>query len=168
MTIGKMLDTDPIGEAHRLWVKHGWADAADGMAAVTSLVRAQQIMMQRIDVVLRPLNLTFARYEILMLLGFSRSGSLPMTRMGSLLQVHPTSVTSAVDRLEAQGFVERLPHPSDRRAVLASVTDAGRAQATSATAALNGQVFENLGITDNQVEQLRGVLRSFRANAGDF
>ncbi len=168
MTIGKMLDTDPIGEAHRLWLKHGWADAADGMAAVTSLVRAQQILMQRIDVVLRPLNLTFARYEILMLLGFSRTGALPMTRMGSLLQVHPTSVTSAVDRLEAQGFVARLPHPTDRRAVLASVTDAGRSQAATATTALNAQVFANLGITDNQVDQLRGVLRSLRANAGDF
>ena len=168
MTIGKMLDSDPIVEAHRLWVKHGWHDAADGMSAVTSLVRAQQILMQRIDVVLRPLNLTFARYEILMLLGFSRHGALPMTRMGSLLQVHPTSVTSAVDRLEAQGFVARLPHPTDRRAVLASITDTGRSQSATATTALNAQVFENLGITDNQVDQLRGVLRSLRANAGDF
>ena len=168
MALGKTLSSDPIEEARRQWIEHGWSDAADGMAAVTSLVRAQQILMQRIDSVLRPLNLTFARYEILMLLSFSRAGSLPMTKMGDLLQVHPTSVTSAVDRLESQGFVERIPHPTDRRAILASITDEGRAQATAATAALNGQVFENLGITDNQVDQLRGVLRSLRANSGDF
>ena len=164
----KMLRTDPIEEARRQWTEHGWAGAADGMAAVTSLVRAQQILMQRIDTVLRPLNLTFARYEILMLLEFSRNGSLPMTKMGALLQVHPTSVTSAVDRLESQGFVERIPHPTDRRAILASITDNGRTQVLQATTALNAQVFENLGITEHQVEQLLSILRSLRANAGDF
>ena len=168
MTIGRTLDSDPIEEARRQWVAHGWAEAADGMAAVTSIVRAQQIVLQRIDTVLRPLDLTFARYEILTLLSFTKHGALPMTRMGALLQVHPTSVTSAVDRLEGQGFVERLPHPTDRRAVLASITEAGRARALAATAALNGQVFEQLGITEHQTNQLRTVLRALRANAGDF
>ena len=168
MTIGRTLDSDPIEEARRQWVAHGWEDAADGMAAVTSIVRAQQIVLQRIDTVLRPLDLTFARYEILTLLSFTKHGSLPMTKMGALLQVHPTSVTSAVDRLEGQGFVERLPHPTDRRAVLASITESGRTRALAATAALNGQVFEQLGITEHQVNQLRTVLRALRANAGDF
>jgi len=98
VTIGKMLDIDPIDEARRQWVEHGWGAAADGMAAVTSIVRAQQIVLQRIDTVLRPLDLTFARFEILTLLSFTKRGSLPMTRMGALLQVHPTSVTSAAWR----------------------------------------------------------------------
>ncbi len=168
MTIGRLLDSDPIDEARRQWIAHGWGAAADGMAAVTSIVRAQQIVLQRIDTVLRPLDLTFARFEILTLLSFTKHGSLPMTRMGALLQVHPTSVTSAVDRLESQGFVERLPHPTDRRAVLASITETGRSRALAATAALNGQVFEQLGITENQTNQLHTVLRALRANAGDF
>lgn len=168
MTIGRTLESDPIEEARRQWIDHGWAEAADGMAAVTSIVRAQQIVLQRIDSVLRPLDLTFARYEILTLLSFTKRGSLPMTRMGALLQVHPTSVTSAVDRLENQGFVERLPHPTDRRAVLASITEAGRARVLAATTALNGQVFQQLGITEHQINQLRTVLRALRANAGDF
>jgi DNA-binding MarR family transcriptional regulator len=168
MTIGRRLEGDPIEEARRQWIAHGWAAAADGMAAVTSIVRAQQILLQRIDVVLRPLELTFARYEILMLLSFTKHGSLPMTRMGTLLQVHPTSVTSAVDRLEKQGFVERLPHPTDRRAVLATITEAGRARSLAATTALNAQVFQQLGISENQSDQVRTVLRTLRANAGDF
>lgn len=162
------LNGDPIQEARRQWIAHGWADAADGMAAVTSVVRVQQILLQRIDAALRPLDLTFARYEILMLLSFSKQGALPMTRMGTLLQVHPTSVTSAVDRLERQGYVQRRPHPSDRRAVLASITDEGRRQALEATRILNRDVFEQLGLAEDRTEQLTGVLRELRSGAGDF
>ena len=83
--------------------------------------------MERIDAVLRPLGLTFARYEVLRLLSFSSAGAMPMTRLGSLLQVHPTSVTSAVDRLEQAGVRRRRRHDDDRRVVLASITEAGRA-----------------------------------------
>ena len=68
---------DPISEARRQWIAHGWTDAADGMAMVTSLVRAHQLLMERIDAVLRPLDLSFARYEVLRLLAFTRSGAMP-------------------------------------------------------------------------------------------
>jgi DNA-binding MarR family transcriptional regulator len=158
---------DPIREAHRQWVQHGWRDAADGMVMVTSLVRAQQLLMERIDAVLRPLELTFARYEVLRLLSFSKAGAMPMTRLGSLLQVHPTSVTSAVDRLEKQGFVERQRRDDDRRVVLAAITDQGRAVVERATAGLNADVFERPGLDDTQVEQLTRLLAVFREGAGD-
>jgi DNA-binding MarR family transcriptional regulator len=168
MTDRQPLPLDPIAEARRRWVEHGWAEAGDGMAAVTSVMRAHQIFMSRIDAVLRPLDLTFARYEVLMLLSFSRTGALPMTRIGSRLQVHPTSVTSAVDRLEAQGFVRRDPHPADRRAVLASITDDGRAIAAKATDALNADVFARPGLSAAQTSALIDVLTTLRAASGDF
>ena len=113
--------------------------AADGMAMVTSVVRVQQLLMERIDAVLRPLDLTFARYEVLRLLSFVPSGSMPMTRLGSLLQVHPTSVTSAVERLVEQGYVERLRREEDRRVILAALTAAGRDVVERATLGLNGR-----------------------------
>ena len=116
--MSRRLPFDPVAEARRQWVEHGWAEAAGGMAAVTSLMRAQQIVAARVEEALRPWALTFARYEVLMLLLLSRRGSLPMGRIGERLQVHPASVTNAVDRLEAQGFVRRTPHPTDRRATL--------------------------------------------------
>jgi len=131
------LPFDPILEARRQWAAHGWADAADGMAAVTSVIRAQQIYLALIDGVLRPLGLTFARYEVLMLLGFSRAGSLPLNKMGTRLQVHPTSITNAVDRLEGQGLIRRVPHPTDGRTTLAEITDDGRRLALKATEAVN-------------------------------
>lgn len=158
---------DPISEARRQWITHGWEDAADGMALVTSVVRVHQLLMERIDGVLRPLGLSFARYEVLRLLGFTRAGHLPMTRLGSLLQVHPTSVTSAVDLLEKQGYVARSRGPQDRRIVLAAITDAGRAIVEQATDGLNREVFTAPGISAEDVVALTRQLSALRAAAGD-
>ena len=161
------MTRDPIGEAHRQWVAHGWPDAADGMAMVTSVVRAQQLLMERIDSVLRPRGLTFARYEVLRLLSFARDAAMPMSRLGSLLQVHPTSVTSAVDRLVAQGYVERVRGDADRRVVRAVLTDAGREAVEEATAALNGEVFETPGLPGSDVRELTDRLTALRTGLGD-
>jgi DNA-binding MarR family transcriptional regulator len=160
-------ERDPIREAHRQWVDHGWAAAADGMAMFTSVVRVQQLLMERVDAVLRPLDLTFARYEVLRLLAFTQSGSMSMARLGSLLQVHPTSVTSAVERLVRQGYVERLRREQDKRVVLASLTSAGRRAVEDATAQLNTRVFEDPGLATDEVLALTDLLGRLRASAGD-
>lgn len=162
------LPFDPVAEAHRQWKAHGWPEAADGMAAVTSLMRAQQIMLARVEEVLRPHGLTFARYELLMLLRFSRTGELPMSRIGQRLQVHPASITNAVDRLEADHLVERVPHPSDRRGVLARITERGWEVAARATEALNAGVFTAPGLPPDQLATLIRVLATLRREAGDF
>jgi DNA-binding MarR family transcriptional regulator len=165
---GVPLPFDPVAEAHRHWTEHGWADAADGMAAVTSVMRAQQILLGRVDEVLRPLGLTFARYEVLMLLLLTRRGALPLGRIGERLQVHPASVTNAIDRLEAGGLVRRMPHPTDRRAILAELTEAGRALAAKATDALNAEVFTRVGLPPTQQRGLVDLLTVLREGAGDF
>lgn len=162
------LPLDPVGEARRQWAAHGWEQAADGMAAVTSLMRAQQIALARVEAVLRRYAITFSRYELLVLLHFSRAGELPMSVIGARLQVHPTSVTNTVDRLQAAGLVERRTHPSDRRAVLVALTDAGRALALEATAALNEEVFARTGLSEEQLGSLFDVLATLRQQAGDF
>ncbi|MET7772409.1 MarR family transcriptional regulator [Nocardia sp. NPDC005366] len=168
MSRPRPLPLDPIEEAHRQWVGHGWGDVADGMAAVTSLVRAQQIVMARVDEALKPTGLTFSRYELLMLLSFSKTGALPMAKASARLQVHPTSVTNTVDRLESAGLVERVPHPSDRRATLIEITDAGRELVARATAELNAKVFALPGLPPDRVQTLLQLLSEFRHAAGDF
>lgn len=162
------LPFDPVAEARRRWEAEGWTAAAPGMAAVTSLMRAQQIVLARVEEVLRPFDLTFARYEVLMLLLFSRTGALPLSRLGDRLQVHPTSVTNAVDRLEAQGLVRRSPHPKDRRATLAELAPAGRERALAATAELNARVFAKPGLGAQGIDRLVEVLTELRRDAGDF
>src|SRR5918994_1458063 len=157
---------DPILEAKRQWIAHGWADAADGMALVTSLVRVHQLVMERIDSALRPHDLSFARYEVLRLLSFTQDGQLPMAKLGSRLQVHPASVTSAVARLEKQGFVRRSRSADDGRVVLAAISDAGREAVEAATISLNSEVFEKPGIDD--VHDLTALLTQLRAASGDM
>ncbi len=138
------------------------------MTVVTSIVRADQILQARIHGVLRTLGLTFARYELLVLLDFSRHGVLPLGKVGERLQVHPASVTNVVNRLEADKLVLREPHPDDGRATLATLTPAGRRLARKATRLLNQQVFADLRLNEEEQQQLFSLLRKIRHSAGDF
>jgi DNA-binding MarR family transcriptional regulator len=165
---GGPLRFDPIEEAQRQWAAHGWEREAAPMAALTSIMRVQQIFLARVDHVLRPLGLTFSRYETLRLLAFSRTGALPLGKMGERLQVHPGSVTNAIDRLEEQRLVRRRPHPTDGRTTLAEITAKGRALTERATVALNQDVFAQLGVSARDQRELFTILRKVRAGSGDF
>lgn len=160
-------ESDPIAEARRQWEAHGWTDAAPGMAAVTTIVRTQQILVSRVETALAPQGLTFARFEILRLLGFTRTGRLPMGKISDRLQVHPASVTSAVKRLERDGLIERFADDDDNRVVLASLLPRGRSLLDEATQRIN-EVFANLGIGARQLDHLVDTLNLFRAEAGDL
>lgn len=162
----KKLAFDPIDEAARQWGLR-WG-GVDQMHAVTSLMRVQQLLLGSLDETLRPHGLTFARYEALVLLVFSRAGSLPLGKMGERLQVHPTSVTSIVDRLEAAGLVVRRKHPEDGRAVLAEITPAGREVVEAATADLVEADFGLGSLGAPELRQLSALLRPVRQSAGDF
>ncbi len=160
------LPFDPIDEAARQWGLR-W-DRVPAMHAVTSLMRVQQLVIGRLDGILRPHGLTFARYEALVLLTFSSRGSLPLGKMGERLQVHPTSVTSIVRRLADDGLVVRTPHPDDRRGVLAEITDAGRAVVEAATLDLVASDFALEALTEAQLTELSALLSPVRHAAGDF
>src|SRR5580700_11661456 len=104
---------DLIAEARRQWLAHWGENALPSMVAVTSIMRVHQIMLARLNRLLAPWGLTFARYEALMLLFYSRRGLLPLGKIGSRLQVHPTSVTNTIDGLERLGLVSRTAHEHD-------------------------------------------------------
>jgi DNA-binding MarR family transcriptional regulator len=126
LTVSRPLSFDPIQEAGRQWDAH-WGDAATAsMVAVTSIMRAQQIILARLNELLEPLALTFPRYEALMVLFYSRKGELPLGKLSDRLQVHRASVTNVIDKLVGSGYVERIGHEQDRRAILATITPAGR------------------------------------------
>ena len=162
------LDFDPIAEARRQWDEHWGTDAGPSMVAVTSIMRAHQGLLARLNELLAPWDLTFPQYEALLLLFYSRRGSLPLGKMGTRLQVHRASVTNVVDRLVDKGLVERLAHEQDRRSVLARITPAGRRAARAATKLLNAEHFATAPLDAAASEQLFALLRPLRVAAGDF
>ncbi|MEZ5076752.1 MAG: MarR family transcriptional regulator [Solirubrobacterales bacterium] len=162
------LPFDPIEEARRHWRARWTEDAAREMVAVTSVMRVHQILMARLNDLLEPFGLTFPRYEALMLLHFSSRGSLPLGKIGERLQVHRTSVTNTIDGLERAGYVHRIPHETDRRAVLAEILPEGRRVADAATEILNAAAFGTEPLNEAQLSDLSATLRELRAGAGDF
>jgi DNA-binding MarR family transcriptional regulator len=160
------LPFDPIARAAAIW--EGRFGDSRAMAAVTSIMRAQQILLAELDALLRPHGLTFARYEALVLLTFSRRGALPLRLIGERLMVHPTSVTNTINRLERQELVIRRPNPMDGRGTLAEITPAGREVVERATADLMAAAFGMRGYADSQLEEAFWLLRELRVTAGDF
>jgi DNA-binding MarR family transcriptional regulator len=138
------------------------------MEAVTSIMRVQQILLARCNQALEPFGLTFARYEALMLLSFTREGALPLGKLGARLQVHPASVTNLIDGLEQQGYARREPHPTDRRTTLAVITAEGRSHAEAATEAMHAVRFGIEGLGTRELEELTALLRRVRVAEGDF
>ena len=160
------LPFDPIERAAGTWERR-FGDSRP-MAAVTSIMRVQQILLAELDELLRPHALTFARYEALVLLSFSRTGALPLGLIGERLMVHPTSVTNTINRLEQQRLVTRRPNPDDGRGTLAGITPAGRAVVGRATGDLMAAGFGMAGYDAGQLEEMFGLLRARRLQAGDF
>src|ERR1700712_3759572 len=162
----RALPFDPIAKAAQTWAERIGPNGA--MAAVTNIMRVQQILQASVDEALKPHGLTFARYEALVLLSFSRRGSLPMRMMGERLQLHPTSITNIVDRWEADGLARRLAHPSDRRTTLVELTGPGRTRLQESTDAVNAANFGLFGLDDTESAQLSELLTKVRRSAGDF
>jgi DNA-binding MarR family transcriptional regulator len=160
------LPFDPIERAAEIWaVRFG---PSPSMAAVTSVMRAQQILLGELDALLRPYELTFARYEALVLLSFSRTGALPLRVIGERLMVHPTSVTNIIGRLERQKLVIRRPNPADGRGTLAEITDQGRDLVQRATRDLMAAEFGLGGFEPGQLKEIFDLFRELRLSAGDF
>lgn len=169
MTRPVRLPFDPIARAAQLWrARWGQDSRSVSMASATSVMRVQQLLLARFDAIAGRHGLTFARYEALVLLAFSREGRLSMSRIGERLMVHPTSATNIVQRLVAQGLVERVPNPDDRRGAFAVITDAGRVAMEAVTADLESVDFglSMLGPADH--DTLFRVLRAVRVGSGDF
>jgi len=156
---------DPVEASRERWIQQGWEDTAGGMAAVVSVMRAEQIFLRRATDLLRPLGLTFARYQVLGMLRWT--GPLTLGAVGRRLWITPATVTSAIDRLEGAGLCRRASHPDDARATLVEITAKGGKLFDQAVERLNEGLFGNVELTAAEKDQLVRLVAKIRAAEGD-
>ena len=138
---------DPVEEAAARWAER--YPGAAGFRALSSLVRGYSATAREMDGMLRPLGLNLSRFELLLLLSFSRAGALPTMRIRDLLMVHGSSVTYLVDRMIEAGWVARESDPADRRISLVRLTETGRETVEAAAALVAGHGFGPLAALDD-------------------
>jgi DNA-binding MarR family transcriptional regulator len=160
------LGYDPVDGARERWVDQGWTDSADGMAAVASVMRAEQIFLSRATALLRPLGLTFARYQVLGMLRWQ--SPLTLGAVGRGLWITPATVTNAVDRLEAVDLCRRTSHPDDARATLVEITAKGRKLFDRSVALLNEELFGTIELSPEELHELVRLIGKIRLAEGDI
>jgi DNA-binding MarR family transcriptional regulator len=98
----------------------------------------------------------------------SREETRPLGQLSKALLVHPTTVTMAIDQLEKAELVIRVPHPSDRRTILAQLTPAGHEMTERATVSLSAIGFGLHGISETTATRVTADLRKVREALGDL
>lgn len=160
---------DVVEASRRVWAERWGSEAASGNAVFTAIVRANQVLMQEVDRVMKAHGLTFTRYQVLTWLESEPdSAARALSWISTVLRVPPATVTNIIDRLEADGLVRRVPHPTDARTTLAEITGRGRTLARATTVDLNEQVYSPLALEGPQREQVVSLLGDLRASSGEF
>ncbi|HVE28395.1 MAG TPA: MarR family transcriptional regulator [Sporichthya sp.] len=160
------MEPDSIAWMRMRWEESG-APAPSQFAALASVLRATAIMTEEVDRVLKEQNLTRTGYLVMVTLQMSDGFARPLGQLSKRLLVHPTTVTMVIDQLENAGLVERKPHPTDRRTVLAVLTPAGNQAASAASTALSAVGFGLPGIDDATADRITEDLRLVRRALGD-
>lgn len=107
-------------------------------------------------------QLTHFEYFLLAMLSEAEGRTLRMSELASRTNSTLPRLSKVVNRLEAEGYVERVPSPTDRRATNAVMTDAGWAKIVEAAPGhvenVRSLVFDQL--TGEQVEQLSAITQA--------
>lgn len=159
---------DVVEASRRVWLQRWDPEAASGMAVFTAILRSYQLLNDQVQHVARRHGLTFARYEVLAWLATDPESALTLSWISKTLRIPPATVTNIIDRLEDDKLVRRVPHPSDARTTLAEITARGRRVAMEATADLNAQVYERIGLSEPERSRLTDLLAQLRASGNEF
>jgi DNA-binding MarR family transcriptional regulator len=159
---------DVVEASRRVWLERWDAESASGMAVYTAILRSYQLLNDQVNKVMRAHDLTFARYEVLAWLATDPESSLTLSWISRTLRIPPATVTNIIDRLEDDGLVRRVPHPSDARTTLAEISARGRRLADAATRELNSTVYASIGLSQRKRSELVDLLAQLRASGNEF
>jgi DNA-binding MarR family transcriptional regulator len=127
-------------------------------ADLAVLLHAASAAQGLVEARLSDIGLSLAKLAALKVLS-DAGESLPLTQLAERLSCVKSNITQLVDRLEADGLVERQPDPKDRRARLATLTAAGRKACRDGSRVQQAAEKNLLGkLTAAESRQLAGLL----------
>lgn len=159
-------ETDPVEFTRQHWMESE-QPGAEHFAAMGAMMRAHQLMVGELDRLLKPYGISRTAFLLMATLLMSREHTRPLGQLSKHLMVHPTTVTLVIDQLETRGLVTRTPHPTDRRTVLATLTEDGLTTVSKAGEELAGAQFGLTGTSESLASRLAGVLAQVRTKMGD-
>lgn len=157
---------DPVARDSRRWTELGWGDPT-AMAAFMSVLRTHKQIVDRAHATLAELSLSITDYATLVYLGLSPDRQQSLGKVAERLLIGAGRCSYVIDNLQTAGYVERRPHPTDRRTTLAVLTDAGLACLHTANDRLQGTSFGFGPIDAGSLEALTDDLRTIRLGIGD-
>ena len=155
-----MAERSFVEEVKKLRLGEGEVFRGEGILAVTKalLAQASELISAEFHRVVRKHGLSVTEWRVLATL----AGGEPVS-IGKLAQVTVTkqpTVTRLLDRMEARGQAERLPHDSDRRVTLVRITRKGSKTVEQLMALARDhemKVLEPFGLA--RAEELKTTLR---------
>ncbi len=154
--MGAMADTR--------WLDH------DEQRMWRAYLTATRVVADRLDRQLqRDSGMPHAYYEILVRLSEAPQRALRMSELADMLHSSRSRLSHAAARLEEAGWIQRTECPTDRRGLLAVLTDEGFAALAAAAPGHVDEVRSALfdPLTPDQVEQLREICEAVVAAAGE-
>ncbi len=114
---------------------------------------------------LAPHGITYRQVQVLGTLACL--GEMSQTDLAERIQVAPSTIVRIVDRMERDGWVERIPSPSDRRVKLLRTTEKVE-PVWKTIQEVGAQIRERTtkGLSERQVAQLMKSLELMCANLG--
>ena len=132
------------------------------------LWEVSRLLRRAVDARAGELGLTSAQWHVLSTLARCEKLNpvLPnQASLAELLEIEPITLSRQIDRLTAAGMIERLPHPTDRRAHLLRLTEKAWPVVLQfkeiATEVLSEAIS---GVDQDEIERMTAALQRIRAN----
>lgn len=127
------------------------------------LTDSARLLSKLIDRRLQPFGLTRAQWAVLAIL--DRHDGLSQSELADELEIEKSTVGRLIDHVEANGWIERRPMPSDRRLWLVHLTDRAKSLIETVMAVILATRTEVLrGLTTEQQQQLSHGLAFLKTN----
>jgi MarR family transcriptional regulator, transcriptional regulator for hemolysin len=127
-----------------------------------------RLLRRRIDQQAQAIGLTSAQWRVLAAVARAEKldeEPLHQASLAEMMDMEPITLSRQIDRMEKAGQIERRPDPADRRIKRLYLTEAAR-PLVDKFRSVAISCYDNVltGVTEQEVEQVVGVLTRIRAN----